>query len=180
MKELRIGIIGTGVISNLHTRVWQKMPGVKVVAGCDIDQQKLDEWGAKYGVTDLYTDYRKMLARDDLDAVDVCVHNNLHTPIAVAVMKAGKNCYSEKPMAGSYVDAKTLYKASSTYGVKLAVQGSAVLDDLKSLAEAGVNILSCGTCLSFFEIKDKLAVGGITNMYDIAAFMLGAGRLVRI
>jgi selenium metabolism protein YedF len=65
-------------------------------------------------------------------------------------------------------------------GVKLAVQGSEVLDDLKALAGAGVRILSCGTCLNFFEIKDKLAVGEVTNMYDIAGAMLGAGRLVRI
>jgi len=65
-------------------------------------------------------------------------------------------------------------------GVKLAVQGSEVLEDLKALADAGVRILSCGTCLSFFEIKEKLAVGAITNMYDIAGSMLGAGRLVRI
>lgn len=65
-------------------------------------------------------------------------------------------------------------------GVKLAIQGSEVLDDLKALADAGVRILSCGTCLNYFEIKDKLAVGEVTNMYDIAGAMLGAGRLVRI
>jgi predicted dehydrogenase len=53
MKELRIGIIGTGAISNLHIQVWQKMPGIKVVAACDIDQAKLDVWGAKYGITEL-------------------------------------------------------------------------------------------------------------------------------
>lgn len=128
MKDLRIGIIGTGAISNLHVQVWQKIPGVSVVAACDIDNDKLDAWGARYGINDLYTDYRQLLARDDIDAVDVCVHNNLHTPIAVAVMKAGKHCYSEKPMAGSYLDAKTLFKASSIYGVKLATQCSSIFN----------------------------------------------------
>ena len=68
----------------------------------------VSSWGAKYGITDLYTDFRQLLARDDIEAVDVCVHNNLRTPIAVAVMQAGKHCYSEKPMAGSYADARTL------------------------------------------------------------------------
>ena len=141
MKELRIGIIGTGAISNLHVQVWQKMPGIKVVAACDIDKAKLDAWGAKYGITDLYTDYRQLLARDDIEAVDVCVHNNLHTPIAVAVMKAGKHCYSEKPMAGSYLDARTLYQAAEKYGVKLAVQCSSLFNNqtriAKRLIEAG-------------------------------------------
>lgn len=135
MKELRIGIIGTGAISNLHAQVWKQVPGVTVVAGCDIDKEKLESWGARHGVKDLYTDYRDLLARDDIEAVDVCVHNNLHTPIAVAVMKAGKHCYSEKPMAGSYLDAKTLYKASSIYGVKLAVQCSSIFNNQTRIAK---------------------------------------------
>lgn len=56
-------------------------------------------------------------------------------------------------------------------GVKLAVQGSPVLDDLAQLADAGVEILACGTCLNYFGLADKLAVGAITNMYEIASTM---------
>lgn len=52
-------------------------------------------------------------------------------------------------------------------GVKLTIEGSESLDDIKKLEEAGVRIVSCGTCLDFFEIKDKIAVGTVTNMYDI-------------
>ncbi len=63
-------------------------------------------------------------------------------------------------------------------GVKLAVQGSEVLDDLKALEMAGVEILVCGTCLNYFEVKDKLEVGVVSNMYDIAATMSRAGRLI--
>ncbi len=63
-------------------------------------------------------------------------------------------------------------------GVKLTIQGSEVLDDLKELATAGVEILVCGTCLNYFEIKDKLAVGVVSNMYDIAGTMSRAGRLI--
>lgn len=63
-------------------------------------------------------------------------------------------------------------------GVKLTVLGSEVLDDLKELASAGVEILVCGTCLNYFEIKDKLAVGVVSNMYDIAGTMSNAGRLL--
>ena len=128
MKELRIGIIGTGMISNRHMTVWSKIPGTKVVAGCDIDENKVKAWGAQYGIPEdcLYTDFREMLKRDDLDAIDVCVHNNLHTPVSVAVMKAGYPCYSEKPMAASYADAKILYDAQKATGQKLAVQISSI------------------------------------------------------
>lgn len=52
-------------------------------------------------------------------------------------------------------------------GVHLTCEGSEVLEDLKKLEQEGVEILSCGTCLDFFKIKDKLQVGEITNMYTI-------------
>lgn len=65
-------------------------------------------------------------------------------------------------------------------GVKLAVEGSEVLDDVRSLADAGVRILSCGTCLNYFGLKEKLGAGEVSNMYDIAQAMLTAGRLVQV
>ena len=64
-------------------------------------------------------------------------------------------------------------------GAKLTVEGSPVLDDLKGLAEQGVEILTCGTCLDFYGLKEKLAVGGITNMYEIVEIMESAGTIVR-
>ena len=63
-------------------------------------------------------------------------------------------------------------------GVKLAIQGSEVLDDLKELASSGVEMLVCGTCLNYFEAKEKLGVGVVSNMYDIAGIMSRAGRLL--
>lgn len=65
-------------------------------------------------------------------------------------------------------------------GVKLAIQGSEVLDDLEDLSQKGAVILVCGTCLGYFEIKDKLAAGKVSNMYEISETMLQAGKLVRI
>ena len=64
-------------------------------------------------------------------------------------------------------------------GVKLAVEGSAVLDDLQVLAGRGVEILVCGTCVNFFEIADKVGVGIVSNMFDIAGTMSRAGRIVQ-
>lgn len=64
-------------------------------------------------------------------------------------------------------------------GVRLTVAGSPVLDHLAALDARGVKVLSCGTCLDFFGLKDKLAVGGVTNMYTIVA-ELAAGKAVTI
>jgi len=59
-------------------------------------------------------------------------------------------------------------------GVKLVVEGSPVLEDLQALRDQGVEILACGTCLGHYEIKDKVAVGEVSNMYTIAETLLRA------
>ena len=64
-------------------------------------------------------------------------------------------------------------------GATLTCEGSASLEDLKSLEAQGVEILTCGTCLNYYEMSDKLRVGEITNMYTIAEKMTGAGKLVK-
>ena len=63
-------------------------------------------------------------------------------------------------------------------GVKLTVAGSPVLEDLQALAAGGTEILVCGTCLGYFELKDQVAVGEVSNMYTIAETLLGAGKVV--
>lgn len=122
MKEIRLGIIGQGIIAQSHLAEYAKMEGVKVVAVCDILRDKLEASAKKHGVEHTYEDYRALLQRDDIDAVDVCLHNNLHAPIACDVMLAGKDCYCEKPMAGSYKDAKAMYDLAGELGRKLHIQ----------------------------------------------------------
>jgi selenium metabolism protein YedF len=64
-------------------------------------------------------------------------------------------------------------------GVRLTSEGSEVLETLKALSGKGVDILSCGTCLDFYGLKEKLKVGIVSNMYEIAKSLLEADRLVR-
>ncbi len=64
-------------------------------------------------------------------------------------------------------------------GVWLSSEGSDVLETLKALSERGVEILSCGTCLDFYGLKEKLKVGMVSNMYTIAQTLLEAERVVR-
>lgn len=64
-------------------------------------------------------------------------------------------------------------------GVYLTTEGSDSLDDLKSMQEQGVEIFSCGTCLDFYERKDKLLVGDISNMYQIVEAMAQADHVIR-
>jgi selenium metabolism protein YedF len=65
-------------------------------------------------------------------------------------------------------------------GVMLTTEGSRVLDTLKQLEKDGVQIFSCGTCLNHYQLKEKLKVGQITNMYDTVNSLLNAEKVVRI
>jgi len=64
-------------------------------------------------------------------------------------------------------------------GVTLCCEGSPLLDDLRALEVAGVEIIACGTCLNYFELVERLAVGRVTDMLEIAGRLAGAGSIVR-
>lgn len=64
-------------------------------------------------------------------------------------------------------------------GVKLTCEGSPLLEDLKTLEAEGVEILSCGTCLGFYGLKEKLAIGSVSNMYEIVEKQMNADRILR-
>ena len=74
-----------------------------------------------------------------------------------------------------YPKAVLLYNS----GVKLSAEGSDSIEDLKILEENGVEILSCGTCLNFYNLQDKLQVGNVTNMYSIVEELAGATNIIR-
>lgn len=64
-------------------------------------------------------------------------------------------------------------------GVTLTTEGSQVLEDLKSLEAQGVEIMSCGTCLDYYGLKDKLVVGSVTNMYNIVETQAKAAKIIK-
>jgi predicted dehydrogenase len=122
MKTIKIGIIGVGLIGKQHLEFYSKIPGAEVVAAADINETELRNVADKYKIPDTYTDFHKMLERDDLDAVDVCLHNNFHAPATIAALQAGKHVYCEKPIAGSYHDGKSMLDIAKECGKKLHIQ----------------------------------------------------------
>ncbi len=121
-KKTRIGIIGVGQIGKQHLTRYQSISSVELVALADIDEAEANRVGALYEIPNVYYEAAELLARDDIDAVDVCLHNNLHMPYTVAALRAGKHVYCEKPMAGSYRDAETMLKAARETGKRLSIQ----------------------------------------------------------
>jgi predicted dehydrogenase len=121
-EKTRIGVIGVGQIGKHHLNNYRKIESAEVVAVADISEAELARVAEHYGIADTYPAFRDLLARDDIEAVDVCLHNNLHMPVAVAALEAGKHVYCEKPMAGTYVDAETMYRTAQERGRKLSIQ----------------------------------------------------------
>ena len=122
MDKTRVGIIGVGQIGKAHVKRYSEIDSVEMVAVVDIDEAEANRVAAVYGIPNVYTDFRELLQRDDMVAVDVCLHNNFHMPMTVAALEAGKHVYCEKPMAGAYIDAETMYRAAQETGQMLSIQ----------------------------------------------------------
>ncbi|WP_028560510.1 Gfo/Idh/MocA family protein [Paenibacillus pinihumi] len=122
MQQIRIGVIGVGIIGKTHVKNYAEIPGADVVAVCDLNEQEAQAVADQYGIPHVYTDYKALLERDDIDAVDVCLHNNFHAPLTIAALEAGKHVYCEKPIAGSYYDGLSMVEAARASGKMLHIQ----------------------------------------------------------
>lgn len=138
---VRIGIIGCGQIAQQHMSTYAKIPDAKMVGFADISEEAAKKSADEYGAEFFTTDFRVLLAREDIDAIDVCLHNNFHMPATVAALEAGKHVYCEKPMAGSFVDAKTMLDKAAEVGKNLHIQLATLYSSetraAKELIEAG-------------------------------------------
>jgi predicted dehydrogenase len=111
-----------------------------VVAIADINEAELNRVSETYKIADQYTDFRKLLQRDDIEAVDVCLHNNFHMPVTVAALRAGKNVYCEKPMAGAFIDALTMYQTAQEMKRKISIQLSTIFSKETKAARAMIDM----------------------------------------
>ena len=121
-EKTRIGIIGVGQIGKGHVRTYMGMPHVEIAAVADVNEAEANRVAAENGIAKVYTDFRQLLARDDIAAVDVCLHNNFHMPATVAALEAGKHVFCEKPMAGAYIDAEKMLATARECGLMLSIQ----------------------------------------------------------
>jgi predicted dehydrogenase len=113
-------IVGSGLWGSLHARVYSESDKARLVAVCDIDEQRARDLASKFGI-ESYTDLARMLARDDIDAVSIVTPDFAHTDIALAAIAAGKDVLCEKPLATNSADCRRIIDAAKTAGVKLMV-----------------------------------------------------------
>jgi len=124
MKKLNVGMLGCGFMGRTHSNAFRKVsnffdleyqPVLKAVYS--LHEEKAKAFAEKWGYESFETDWRKVIERDDIDLVDICLPNNLHKEIAIAAAKAGKMIICEKPLAMNGKEGEQMVKAIEKAGV---------------------------------------------------------------
>ncbi|HEX5414357.1 MAG TPA: Gfo/Idh/MocA family oxidoreductase [Chloroflexota bacterium] len=119
---VRLAMIGTGGWgTHGHLAAYKKSPYAQLVAAADISPQNLSAAATQYGIPATYADYREMLEREALDAVDISTPNNTHCAASLDVIAHGINVICEKPLGMNRHEARRMAAAAREAGVKTAV-----------------------------------------------------------
>ncbi|WP_282936184.1 Gfo/Idh/MocA family oxidoreductase [Paenibacillus sp. RC67] len=204
MSKVRIGIIGVGLIGITHLQRYAEIEDAEVVAVCDINEEAARRVASQFNVPDIYTDFRELLQRDDIEAVDVCLHNNFHAPVTNEALRAGKHVYCEKPIAGTYYDGQTMLDTAEDTGNMLHIQLNTLY---KKETHAAMALIEGGALgklyharatgfrrrgrpfvdgygTKFFNRKETAAGGALIDMgvYHIAQllYLMGIPKLERV
>ena len=119
---LKVGLIGTGSIANLHVPAFARFPEkVQLTALCDIREDAVNQFAKNTKVEAVYTDPARMLKEADIEAVDICAIHDQHAPLAIAAAGAGKHVLLEKPMACSIQECRDIIAATDKAGVTFMV-----------------------------------------------------------
>lgn len=124
MKELNVAMVGGGFMGKAHSNAWKNAahffelkapPVMKVI--CDQNEAAAKRYADSWGWTETEADWHKLMERDDIDIIDICVPTDLHHDIAVAAAQAGKHIFCEKPIALSADQAKEMHEAAQSHKV---------------------------------------------------------------
>ncbi|WP_258560369.1 Gfo/Idh/MocA family protein [Halorhabdus salina] len=121
---IEIGLVGAGDRGHHHAGEYEELEAASVVAVADVDREAAIELAGEFDVPAVYEDALAMLDDATLDAISVCLHNNLHRPIVEAAAAAGVDAFCEKPLAATYADAAAMVDAAEDAGIELGVQNN--------------------------------------------------------
>lgn len=120
-KKLRAAVIGAGRWSaEAHLPGWQRSPLCDLVTVCDLERDLAEQRAAEFGAAEVETDYQKILARDDIDVVDIVTRSD-HQDLVFETLNAGKHCLVEKPVCHDYRDVWRAHQLAQDKGLKTKV-----------------------------------------------------------
>lgn len=199
-KKIRVGVIGLG-LGRHHLAGYHDAPDVEIAALADLDRPLLEKCGDEYSVEKRFTDYKALLACDEIDGVSVALPNWLHKPVTLAALAAGKHVLVEKPPAMNTREAQAMLDAAKKAGkiLMIAVNNRYRRDvqylqaRLAAGAFGNVYLAKCGylrrsgmpTWGSGWFIDRKKSGGGPiidlgVHMIDMTLFILGWPKVLAV
>jgi len=120
-EKLRIAVIGAGRWSRTaHLPGFARSPLADLVAVCDLDRGLAEARAAEFGIPDVHTDAEEVLARDDVDVVDIVTRGD-HQDLVFRALEAGRHCLVEKPVCHDYRDVLRAHRLAASKGLKTKV-----------------------------------------------------------
>lgn len=136
-----MGIVGAGIWGETHASIYNEHPFAETVAICDKDRTKAEALAAKFGIKEVYTDYREMAVKSSCDAIAIVTPDFLHADIAIACAEAKKNLLIEKPLATTRDDVYRMMDAFEKNKVRVMVdlhnRWNPAVNTAKQLIDAG-------------------------------------------
>ena len=119
MSTVGVGIIGSQFAAGIHAEAFARVPDAEVRAAASPTQEHIRRFAEKHDIAKWFTDYRRLLALDEIDVVTLCVPNYLHCQVTVDAAAAGKHVICEKPLCMNLLEADRMIEACRAAGVKL-------------------------------------------------------------
>lgn len=151
---IKLAVVGTGAMAHTHAKKFGEIKGVKIVACCDVDEERTQHFSKTFDVPQTFTDFGKMLASCEIDAVTNVTTDPFHAPLSIQAMAAGKHVFCEKPLATNHADALKMAAVATERGV--------------------INLVnfSYRNSAAFQEVAHRIRKGDIGRLFHVQAHYL--------
>src|SRR5690606_5112298 len=119
MSKVKVGIVGSGFIADIHADAYRFVPEAEVVGVASPTPGKAKKFAEEKGIPQSFEDYRDLLALEEIDVIDLCAPNYLHCQITLDAASAGKHVICEKPLCRTLEEADRMIAACKEAGVLL-------------------------------------------------------------
>jgi predicted dehydrogenase len=141
MRKIRTAVIGAGFMGKVHAEAIRRLGNVEIAAVCGIDDKEATSFGESVSVERTTSDYRTIIEDPTIEAMHICTPNNLHYPIAMAAMKAGKHVLCEKQLTTTVAQAKEMVEMAKAQNVANCVNHNLryypVVQQMRRMCDSG-------------------------------------------
>ena len=154
MHRLGYGVIGVGFFGEKHIQVLSQLPNVKLIGASRRSLKPLKELAKKYNIPNVYTDYGRLLANKEIEAVSITTHIDNHLEPTLAALKAGKHVFLEKPMARNISECELIIRAAETADKTFMVGHICRFDPRYAIAKRNIEEGRVGRIVSLYARRN--------------------------